>query len=1221
MPTNKKWGADYNGHYALEGGTMVGDTLLNDIESLPHWKGVQKRFSWRQFESNTTPGEYNFGPLITYLNQAAAKGKKVRVLLMYKAFGTNARAVPDYITKTPSEAGYDPVYTDTNGPWYGAYKWGGVGQAAALWIPAVADRFIAMLQAMAAAVDNHAALATVDMNETSMGSPTPALTLTQKQNFGTQMARILQNVIPSFAKTPVGWFVNFPVTGTMNILNYVPPALRTHGGVLAGPDIWFHDVSLENGVIEEYFDSRDIIPLAPSIQNANYQHYNHDEQSSKTFRFDIDLVKLFNRATETPDTFNTPNITGGTKQPLHANYTAWSAYPYPISDAPTGSPAATPLWTRVKAMFADLVKPGGRYPGSTHPGISLTIPSKFETTPPSEVLPVLTASLATDSGPSSSDLITNVGTVNSSALASGATRQYRKGSSGSWSNTQPAVTPGVNTYYVRQIKSGLAPSEPSAALTFTYDNTPPTIAMATIDDNVVLIAFESEIPLSNTTGYRPVIGDFTLTDTGGGTAPTRTGSFVNENGKNFRLDLGSNATAGNTYTLTYTPAAGNARLQDKAGNMVAGFTNLGLINITGTGSPTQTVNIGGIPGVSATGGYTNNRNWTLTGTVSASLGAADQVQIDRRIGSAGTWENIGYATVTGTSWSLVQNEEFADGEVAYRGKVRRGIGSKVGPTSSDFVINVLTATLPTAPTVVGGTFLPGNSVVITGTWAPVAGHTLSVSFRGTNYTSDNGLIVTGSTFSLTIAGVPPGIYTVGARVTDPAGNIATDEDGAVVNVLAVPSRGKLSLAMRRGVYNTLPGGGSGSGGGESASFRYVRAGATGGNGLSWATAWGSVGASSGITAGMTVWIAGGTYGATQPSWNGNAANRITLRAATVANHGGNTGWDNAYAIDSATPGVVNNPVIFDAGGSADPAITKALNLDGSNYVTVDGQLRGANLESGYGIVARNAYYAIHADNGSGSNGITLRYIEACVLPNPEVARREDGIQGKGNNLIVEYCYIHDNDSGTTHGDGIQWFGGNNIIIRYNVFKGNGQQIYMGDGDLNTIVNNAEIYYNLIYNRGGGHYNGIVLRGASSQANYNGPGLPAYFNIYNNTFDLETNVDDGFDTVLNPVADGPVIRFTNNAFRNTGVAAMGWRTTNAKNAFDNSGAGACFQIPSGGINAADLGFVASTPASALDFRPGASSVLRGQGNNVSLTVDIRGTAVPATPDIGCFQYVV
>ncbi|HSX70175.1 MAG TPA: hypothetical protein VLF16_04510, partial [Pseudomonas sp.] len=606
MPTNKKWGTEYLGHYALngEGGGPDNEELLAEIKDLPYFKGIQRRFTWKDFEG-ATPGSYNFSALITFLNVVQSYGKKLSILLMYKSFG--GKAVPAYISKTPTDAGYNPVYT-TDG-WYGTYKWGKITEIAAFFNTAVTDRFILFLQAMAAAVDDHPALANIMMNETTMGSPVPALTTAQKTAIGLSMARIMQECVPSFAKTPIGWFVNFPNSSSYSIIDVLPPKLQEYGAVLGGPDTWFHDITLENGVVPEYFDSWNdgapINPRGPSVQNANYRYYNHADQSAPDggiIRTDIPIEKLFNRVTGTPDVFNASGITGGTRQPWHANYVNWSAW-----NSKTLGTERRP-WTELKALLASYYATGGRFAGSTTPGIDLTIPLKYESGAAPGTLPKLVASLVTDAGPSNTDKITNVGTVTSDALATGATRQFRKGASGTWSNTQQAVTQGLNTYYVRQTKSGSTPSEPSDPLTFTFSDVKPARLMATIDDNVVLVSFDGPVDLSNTAGYKPSHNDFTLAVGDATTPPTKTGSFVNETGMNFRLDLGSNAVAGKTYTLTYVKGTAPARLQDKAGNEVDAFAAIPLYNLTGLGNPTHVVTVTGIPGVSSSGGYTNDRN-------------------------------------------------------------------------------------------------------------------------------------------------------------------------------------------------------------------------------------------------------------------------------------------------------------------------------------------------------------------------------------------------------------------------------------------------------------------------------------------------------------------------------------------------------------------------------------------------------------------------------------
>ena len=92
---------------------------------------------------------------------------------------------------------------------------------------------------------------------------------------------------------------------------------------------------------------------------------------------------------------------------------------------------------------------------------------------------------------------------------------------------------------------------------------------------------------------------------------------------------------------------------------------------------------------------------------------------------------------------------------------------------------------------------------------------------------------------------------------------------------------------------------------------------------------------------------------------------------------------------------------------------------------------------------------------------------------------------------------------------------------------------------------------------------------------------------------------------------------NNAFYDVGVAEVG-STVHSFNGYDNASTGACTSIPTetGRLVAADLGFV-NAPAS--DYRLTSGSPLRGVGTPVGLTMDILGNTVPATPDIGAFQF--
>src|SRR6185295_5213638 len=75
------------------------------------------------------------------------------------------------------------------------------------------------------------------------------------------------------------------------------------------------------------------------------------------------------------------------------------------------------------------------------------------------------------------------------------------------------------------------------------------------------------------------------------------------------------------------------------------------------------------------------------------------------------------------------------------------------------------------------------------------------------------------------------------------------------------------------------------------TIRYVRAGATGSNnGSDWTNAYKELGSVS-YTSGGAIYIGGGTYNTGLPS---TSTGNVTVKRATVADHGTGTGWQDAY---------------------------------------------------------------------------------------------------------------------------------------------------------------------------------------------------------------------------------------------------------------------------------------------------------------------------------------
>jgi hypothetical protein len=397
------------------------------------------------------------------------------------------------------------------------------------------------------------------------------------------------------------------------------------------------------------------------------------------------------------------------------------------------------------------------------------------------------------------------------------------------------------------------------------------------------------------------------------------------------------------------------------------------------------------------------------------------------------------------------------------------------------------------------------------------------------------------------------------------------------------------------------------------SDRYVRVGAAaGGNGQSWATAWNSFDAINWtqVNGGMTVWIAGGTYGGLPIRKSGTSdTNRITFKKATAAEHGTNTGWSNAYDTQVVIVGGIH---VSDG------------TYQTERWITIDGSKRDS-LSSGHGIWCYGASNAgIWANYGS--DGLTIRYCEIGHA-STTLHNGEDGIQGYGDDLLIEYCYIHDNDNGNTHGDGIQWMGGNRITIRYNMWRHNGQGIYLGELAFDAPCYDVNIYYNLFSTRATGSiydplYALIFYRATGTKVSL---ANPQRINVWNNTFDMQQQFilylyPSGWDTpTLN------IVKFQNNAIYNSAAYGFGG-ATNSHNAYDNAGQGANTSVDSGtnSVFAGDLGFVS---VGTTDANPNydllSTSPMRGKGTPVNISaVDILGRPVPTgstAPDIGCFQY--
>ena len=193
-----------------------------------------------------------------------------------------------------------------------------------------------------------------------------------------------------------------------------------------------------------------------------------------------------------------------------------------------------------------------------------------------------TLSLASDSGFSSTDGISAQDTLRVSGIEAGATVQYQKDGAGSLITVSNgsflAIADGAtHRYQVKQTDVAGNAGNLSTAFMVRVDNTAPMLQSAansaSINGRTLTLAYNEA--LASAAGYLPAASDFALSD--GNSVQS-----VQVNSSSLLLTLATPYLQGAaTPTLSYTPAslaAGQARLQDLAGNAAAALSQRTLSN-------------------------------------------------------------------------------------------------------------------------------------------------------------------------------------------------------------------------------------------------------------------------------------------------------------------------------------------------------------------------------------------------------------------------------------------------------------------------------------------------------------------------------------------------------------------------------------------------------------------------------------------------------------------
>ena len=316
-----------------------------------------------------------------------------------------------------------------------------------------------------------------------------------------------------------------------------------------------------------------------------------------------------------------------------------------------------------------------------------------------------------------------------------------------------------------------------------------------------------------------------------------------------------------------------------------------------------------------------------------------------------------------------------------------------------------------------------------------------------------------------------------------------------------------------------------------AANHYIRDGATGSSPCSdWSSANACDALPATLVRGDTYYIASGSYSGRTFNTATSGTQYITIKGATAADHGTDTGWSNGYSVSTSDGG---SQAVFTSNFTIS---TSYWNIDGvvgpvlSQTPALYGFSMGTSQATGFifsAAVSNIIISHLYAKAGTSSNNERefIKNNSGCTVTNLTISHcLLDSWQGfvaawlaDVNYLIFEYnVCLNLFSSGLNHGECVNPNGGgmNYAIFRYNWFEGYSTWASDQSGATGCIVANnndnanAEIYGNVFYNLWIG--NGVITN--TSQGNM----LNA--KVYNNTF---TGITYGVNGAIIVIASGTV----------------------------------------------------------------------------------------------------